>query len=258
AAPAAVGGVAALVAAQAIAAYAMALAVKLHMQRSATIVTTGNAWGVPAQASAFSAAEANRLIHLPYDIPQPATDAERKSGKPRLGRVYVTYTRKHTSGRVYSGRTSAVIDLNKPWRQQAEQAMKARNANHHVDEREEPEGEGFGPAQLDEFTVGYAVHYGERYRDLGYLAIRGREQQLIDHHGLQESARLGIKDFRGGAWSDTGQGRPKLTENKERGVSKDEILGEVFHNAASLVFGEYAPFTGTPFNKLAEKFTGLR
>ncbi|MFE5715783.1 hypothetical protein ACFQ7J_33805 [Streptomyces sp. NPDC056501] len=230
---------------------------KMHMQRSAAIVRTGNPYGVPTQASAFPTVEAQRLIHLPYDIPKPATEAERKSGKPRLGRVYVTYTKKHTSGRVYSGRTSAVIDLNKPWRPQAEAAMKARNANHHADEREEPEGEGFGPAQLDEFAVGKATNYGERYRDLGYLAIRGREQQLIDHHGMQEAARLGIKNFRGGAWSDTGSG-PKLTENDKRGVDKDSIMGELFHNAAVLEFGEYAPFTGTPFNNLAKNFAGLR
>ncbi|MFF8610710.1 SpvB/TcaC N-terminal domain-containing protein [Streptomyces sp. NPDC015346] len=262
AAPAAVSGeaaglVAAVVAAQALAAYAMALMVKLHMQRSAAIVRSGNPLGVPAQASAFPTVEAQRLIHSPFPIPQPATEAERKRREPRLGRVYVTYTKKHKNGRVYSGRTSAVIDLNKPWRPQAEAAVKARDVNHHVDERAEPEDPGFGPAELDQFAVGYAVNYGERYRDLGYLAIRGREQQLIDHHGMQEAARLGVKDFKGGAWSDTDSG-PRLTENDKRGVDKDSIMGELFHHAAVLEFGEYAPFTGTPFKNLVQNFAGLR
>ncbi|MEU7517377.1 hypothetical protein AB0B13_35990, partial [Streptomyces sp. NPDC042898] len=156
-APAATRAAAGLVAAQAIAAYAMALMVKLHMQRSAAIVRTGNPIGVPTQAAAFPTVEVQRLIHTPYPIPQPATEAERKRGGPRLGRVYVTYTKKHKNGRVYSGRTSAVIDLNQPWYPQAETAMRARDRNHHVDEREEPEGPDFGPADLDRFTVGYAV-----------------------------------------------------------------------------------------------------
>ncbi|MER5710341.1 SpvB/TcaC N-terminal domain-containing protein [Streptomyces sp. NPDC002122] len=251
------GAAAALVTAQAIAAYAMARMVNLYMQRSAGIVTHGNPLGVDPQATAFSAYKAQSLIHSLYPIPQPATDEERKRRQPRWGRVYVTYTKKHTSGRVYSGRTSAVIDLNKPWRPQAVQAMKARDRNHHVDERPEPEGEGFGTADLDEFRVGYAVNYAERYRDTGYLAIRGREQQLIDKHGMREAARLGIKNFHGGAWSDTGTG-PRLTENEFRGVRKDEIHGEIFHLMADIEFGNIAPFTGTPFKTLMRSYTGAR
>jgi hypothetical protein len=136
-----------------------------------------------------------------------------------------------------------VIDLNLPWRPQAETAVRTRDANHHIDENDDPQDPSFRPAVLDQFTVGYAVNYDERYRDIGYLAIRGREQQLIDYHGQQRATQLGPIAFSGGARSDTNPGTP-LTENNYRGVAKDNQLGEVFHQAANLHFGELAPFTG--------------
>lgn len=135
------------------------------------------------------------------------------------------------------------IDLNLPWRPQAEAAVRARDANHHVDENAEPTDPTFGPAVLDQFTVGYAVNYAQRYRDVGYLAIRGREQQLIDYYGARRAREIGVTNFSGGAQSDTNPGTP-LTENTIRGVAKDNLLGEVFHAAANLAFGELAPFTG--------------
>ncbi|MCX4985882.1 SpvB/TcaC N-terminal domain-containing protein [Streptomyces sp. NBC_00572] len=249
AAPAPAAGV--LAAAQAVAGLAMALAVRMHMQRAGSIARFGNPYGVPAQGAAFPAlTQAQKLVHAPFPIPESAPN--RKQGEPRMGRVYVTYTKTNTkTGRVYSGRTSAVIDLNRPWYPQAEAAMKLRDRNHHVDERDEPDGAEFTPARLDKFAVGFAVNYRERYRDLGYLAIRGREQQLMDHHGSERASELGITGFSGGAWSDTDPG-PRLTENDERGVRKDNVFGEIFHLAADVEFGELAPFTGTPFQELVK------
>ena len=40
----------------------------------------------------------------------------------------------------------------------------------------------------------------QRYRDAGYLAIRGREQQLIDYHGARRARERGLKNFRAIVW----------------------------------------------------------
>jgi RHS repeat-associated protein len=247
----ALGG--AVVGAQVVAAFAMALAVQLHMQRAGSIARFGNPYGMPASDIAFPVLKAAQQLYTdPFPIPSPAPepnpDEEKKQPKP--GRVYVTYTKYNSAtGLYYSGRTSAVIDLNLPWRPQAIAAVKARDANHHIDENDEPTDPNFGPAQIDQFTVGYAVDYKERYRDAGYLAIRGREQQLIDYYGAAKAAELKITKFVGGAQSDTKPGKP-LTENVVRGVGKDNPLGEVFHAAANLAFGQLAPFTGTRLQQL--------
>jgi RHS repeat-associated protein len=252
----AVGAAGALAAAQVAAAVAMALALRLHMQRSASIARYGNPYGMPARDIAFPLLrEVQRQRTEPFPIPEPAPkpapDREEER-RPRPGRVYVTYTKYDSrTGRYYSGRTSAAIDLNLPWRPQAEAAVRARDANHHVDENAEPSDPSFGPAVLDQFTVGYAVNYDQRYRDVGYLAIRGREQQLIDYYGGRRAAELGITNFSGGAQSDTNPGTP-LTENTIRGVGKDNPLGEVFHAAANLAFGELAPYTGSRIRQMED------
>jgi hypothetical protein len=54
---------------------------------------------------------------------------------------------------------------------------------------------------------------------------------------------LGITDFKGGARTDAPAG-VRLTENKGRPVAKENVLGEFFHAASNLKFGEIAPFTG--------------
>ena len=142
-----------------------------------------------------------------------------KSDDPQFGRVYATYTKTDPeTGAVYSGRTSAVVDLRKPILPQAELAVAARDAGHHI------EG-GFGPARLDKYAVGGQVNYANRYQDNAYIQIRGREQQLIDFHG--------------GAQSDGG-----TSGNPYRGVSKGSEWGRIMHNASSRAFGEIAPYTG--------------
>ena len=241
----------AVVAAQALAALAEALTVRLYMQRSANIARFGNPWGLTHDDFFPVIREIRKMKADPFPEPQPLPDPQPKPDpdkdkdkQPSPGRIYVTYTKYNKdTKRYYSGRTSAVIDLNKPWLPQAIAAMRARDSNHHVDERDEPQAGGFESADLDKYAVGRAVNYEERYRDVGYLAIRGREQQLIDSWGKKKADELGIKDFSGGAQSDTGTGTP-LTENKERGVSKDLPAGEVFHEASNFKFGPLAPFTG--------------
>jgi hypothetical protein len=86
----------------------------------------------------------------------------------------------------------------------------------------------FDPARMDKFDVGIAVDYENRYRDLAYWRIRGREQQLIDSFG--------------GAWADTGE--PYKTENQVRGVSKDNLNGRQFYKAATEQWGKISEYTG--------------
>lgn len=75
--------------------------------------------------------------------------------------TYQTYTKEHPeTGEVYSGRTSG--------KGTPEENVAARDAGHHKN------ADGFGPAKLDKSS---------KSSD----AIRGREQQLIDHHGGAKS-----------------------------------------------------------------------
>ncbi len=237
--------------------YALALsgamigALHIHMSRSASIVRYGNPYGMSSTAIAFPVMRAvQEMRHSPFPtpvpLPQPQPD---EAPRVRLaGRVYVTYTRYNTAtGLTYSGRTSAVIDLNQPWAPQAEAAVRAREANHHIDERTEPTAGSFLPARIDKFAVGYAVDYGQRYRDVAYLAIRGREQQMIDYFGAlrltQQGSSIPLLTFTGGAWSDTNPGA-HLTENDVRGIARDNPLGRIFHAASDLAFQPLAPYTG--------------
>ena len=97
-----------------------------------------------------------------------------------------------------------------------------------MDENAEPKGAVFDLAQTDRFDVGTAVDYSQRYDDVAYWRIRGREQQLID--------------FLGGARSDTGE--PYRTENAVRGVAKENPQGRRFHAAATESWGQLHPYTG--------------
>ena len=162
----------------------------------------------------------------PGAAPKPETD---KSDRKRLGRIYVTYAKLNTTThRYYAGRTSMVVDLTESLRFQAALAVLLRDRNHHLDENTEPRGAAFMPAEVDRFDVGTAVDYGQRYDDVAYWRIRGREQQLMDSLG--------------GARSDTGE--PYQTENAVRGVAKDNPRGRRFHDAATEMWGLLHPYTG--------------
>ncbi|HLL01574.1 MAG TPA: hypothetical protein VK539_13375 [Myxococcaceae bacterium] len=159
--------------------------------------------------------------------PGPSEDRHEKQG-----RIYVTYTKfNQKTKRFYSGRTSMIINMDKPFRPQAEAAVAARDSNHHVDENDEPKDPAFRGAEIDAFDVGTAVAYENRYGDIAYIRIRGREQQLIDFHG--------------GAQSDTRKtGLPSKTENTNRAVARDHKLGRQFHEAATSKWGLLAKYTG--------------
>lgn len=169
-------------------------------------------------------------------IPPPLSDTSSpnpdKEDKRKRGRIYVTYTKLNKkTQRYYSGRTSMVINMDRSLRLQAENAVAARDSNHHVDENDEPKAPAFRNAVIDRFDVGTAVDYEHRYSDMAYLRIRGREQQLIDFHG--------------GAQSDTRKmGVPDRTENAVRAVARDHRLGRQFHEAATAKWGMLARYTG--------------
>jgi hypothetical protein len=162
----------------------------------------------------------------PGVAPRPKPDT---SDKKRLGRIYVTYTKLNTTThRYYAGRTSMVVDLTQSLPLQAVAAVLLRDKNHYPDENLEPQSAVFFSPEVDRFDVGTAVNYGQRYDDVAYWRIRGREQQLMDSLG--------------GARSDTGT--PYQTENAVRGVAKDNPRGRRFHAAATELWGELSPYTG--------------
>jgi hypothetical protein len=109
---------------------------------------------------------------------------------------FVTYTRTAPDGQVYSGRTSGVGDP---------QAIVNARARQHPDRLGD-----FGPPVVDVWATG----------PQGYVAIRGREQQLIDVHGRAQSE--------GGT-----------SANIRRGVNK--TVSPIFEAAASVTFGPPPP-----------------
>jgi RHS repeat-associated protein len=133
AAPAAeaLAGAALVQAAAQVAAYA--LIAHLYATRAGSIARYGNPYGLPADDIAFPLQryERERRRHAePKEdaypgsdvLPEPAADRKEDDKKPqKLGRIYVTYTKYNERTKLYySGRTSAVVDLTKPLRPQAD------------------------------------------------------------------------------------------------------------------------------------------
>ncbi len=114
-------------------------------------------------------------------------------------RVYVTYILTHPSGKVYIGRASG---FGSPYK-----VMMRRYYGHHM------RSKGYINPVLDRAAQGF----------IGYSAIRGREQQLIDSYGGVGSLSIG---------------------NRIRGVGRYNILGIKFHNDSNQYFGNIAPYTG--------------
>ena len=143
-------------------------------------------------------------------LPIPGPEVFQKAGealnavasqiaKQHEERIYVTYTLSRFDGRRYIGRASGYGT--------PQQVMMSRYASH------EWRLLGYGNPQLDRFASGIN----------GRLAIRGREQQLIDHHG--------------------GIGAPYVA-NIIRGVAASNPSGPIYHAASSAMFGEIATYTG--------------
>jgi RHS repeat-associated protein len=134
---------------------------------------------------------ASQAIQTVVDAGSTALDAVRD----KIQVKFITYTRTDpATGQVYSGRTSGIGD--------PQSIVNARAAGHPS------RLGGFGPAVVDQWA------YGAQ----GYLAIRGREQQLIDTHG--------------GARSDGG-----TSANLIRGVGKRNPAAKIYDNAANALFG---------------------
>ncbi|HYE27239.1 MAG TPA: RHS repeat-associated core domain-containing protein, partial [Allosphingosinicella sp.] len=90
---------------------------------------------------------------------------------PNFEVVYITYTKRNDeTGEVYSGRSSMRVPVGTPLsRELGQRILNCRECGHHMNQR------GFGPARLDRMTK-------------SYFAIRGREQQLINHFGGAKSS----------------------------------------------------------------------
>ena len=115
-------------------------------------------------------------------------------------RVYVTYILTHPSGKVYIGRSSG---FGSPYK-----VMMRRYYGHHM------RSKGYINPILDRAAQGF----------IGYSAIRGREQQLIDSYGGVGSLSIG---------------------NRIRGVSKYRLVtGRIYHQTSNVYFGNIAPYTG--------------
>ncbi|WP_461633110.1 hypothetical protein [Labilibaculum euxinus] len=113
---------------------------------------------------------------------------------------YVVYIKTHSSGNVYVGRSSGTGT--------PDQVVKRRDASHHMNAL------GYGPAVVHSalMNVGSLI---------GYPAMRGREQQVIDFYG-------GVAN----------------TGNSIRGVSPYNPLGKVYWGASNLSFGPLMPYNG--------------
>ena len=115
-------------------------------------------------------------------------------------RTFATYTRTHPdTGQTYSGRVSGYAS--------PEVLVSRRQYTH--------------PRRLSQFDDAVVDRSCSGCR----VSVRGREQQLIDHHGGAQS---------GGGTS----------ANINRGVARDNPLGRSYHHASNSRWGELHPYTG--------------
>ncbi|MEM8683354.1 MAG: VCBS repeat-containing protein [Pseudomonadota bacterium] len=123
--------------------------------------------------------------------------------KPSRQNCTYTKTAPGPSPKVYSGRTSTTANRT------CEDAINRRDAAHRL---RSPWLAGFGKAVRDKSATG----------TLGYPAIRGREQQLMDY------------------WGDRAR-----SANAIRGVARSNPLGCFFHQTANSIFTtQLFPYTG--------------
>ncbi|MFK3979614.1 SpvB/TcaC N-terminal domain-containing protein [Micromonospora sp. NPDC050397] len=169
-----------------------------------------------------------QLLNKPVDMevpellpmPEPVTESGTKPVRDDKGNrlVYVTYTKfNYKTQQVYVGRSSG---YGHPLLVAA-----ARSSGHEYNKR------GFGTAILDKWAYA-TLPWHLRRSDPAYRAIRGREQQYMDHHGGPRSDRRQTMS------------PPWTSGNDIRAVRKNHELGRKFHDAATAKWGEYAPYTG--------------
>lgn len=118
-------------------------------------------------------------------------------------RMNITYVATGPNNQVYIGRASGYLAT-------PQEVLARRWGSHHMSAR------GFGNPRLDRYTTG-------DYGSLNYMAVRGREQQLIDSYG--------------------GVGGPRVA-NAIRGVARANPLGRLYHTRSNALFGNLAPYTG--------------
>jgi RHS repeat-associated protein len=120
------------------------------------------------------------------------------------GRTNITYVAIHPiTGKRYSGRASGYL-------MSPNQVLARRWAGHAR------RLEGYGYPTIDKTQTG-------DYGSIGWGAVRGREQQLIDSFG--------------------GIGSPAVG-NDIRAVRANNALGRIYHNLSNSLFGPLAPYTG--------------
>ncbi|GIF62408.1 hypothetical protein Ais01nite_04430 [Asanoa ishikariensis] len=171
---------------------------------------------------------------IPVPAPQPVPKAQpRTRAEPRVDPVpdvkeeerrrpvywWVTYTKFNPkTGRTYVGRAGGYGD---PWSVVAQRDGPGGRRHHMT-------AQGFGPAKLEMALPELSPDWQD---DPAYLAIRGREQQLIDSFGgsRRDAAR---------------EGRQTMSGNLNRGVRRNNPRGQLYDQAATAVFGRIAPYTG--------------
>jgi RHS repeat-associated protein len=122
-----------------------------------------------AAGSAAESASAARVLTLVRTLSVATIPLFIPGDTPQYKTVYATYTKQSDiDGKIYSGRTGIRVPINTPVAAAAQVAVMIRDLNHHKTR------DGYGPASLDKGSN-------------SYNAIRGREQQLIDHYGGAQS-----------------------------------------------------------------------
>jgi len=146
-----------------------------------------------ADAISYGAQSANQAVSNAITAIKTAVKEKQET------KLYMTYTMTDADGLVYSGRTSGYGTPS--------EVLENRQNNHHTAKQ------GFGNVQIDK------IAYGGQDK----LAIRGREQQLIDKNGTTQS--------------DTINGHKGTSGNAIRGVSKFNPRVPIYHKAANKAFG---------------------
>lgn len=162
--------------------------------------------GVADDAIVIPAAGTVIIICAAYEATSYVTskvyDAVSSRVQKENERVWVTYTLDGPDGKIYIGRASG---FGTP-----QQVLNRRFASHHMKDY------GYDSPILDKFAIGARG-------SAAYAAIRGREQQMIDHLGGVGSTNVG---------------------NRIRGVRKNHPLGRTYHIKSNQMFGPLHQYTG--------------
>ena len=145
----------------------------------------------------------------------PVFKAKLEELKSKPDRWWCTYIMPHSDGREYYGRTSTLVAFG------CDAAVRARYLRHISNDR----FQGYSPSIADGPGAPGLI---------GYAAIRGREQQLIDHR-LNQFNIPSLRDDRA----------KQRIGNLIRGVAQLNPFGCAYHLGSNALFGmEIAAYTG--------------